>query len=182
MTIRIRFAAAFPILMLLPLALGIAEDITTSDGKIYKSVVIQRVEPDGLFVSYQPEGGGLGNAKIKLEKLSQDLKSRSAYDPNKAATSSTNAIHDQAILQARLWNEYRDGTNRIAAQFKKDQLERKKDESERKKSESDREIRQTWDHMKQQLIGNPPAGGGTAPVNGTPRPPSAPVATPAPPS
>src|SRR5581483_259416 len=44
-------------------------EITVNDGKQYKGVVLQRVEPDGLVVKYRPEGGGLGTAKLKFANL-----------------------------------------------------------------------------------------------------------------
>jgi hypothetical protein len=49
-------------------------ELTTKDKKSYASVVLQKVEADGVTVSYLPVPGGLGLAKVKLESLPTQLK------------------------------------------------------------------------------------------------------------
>ena len=58
--------------------------ITTSDGTLYKDVAKQRVDPDGILVSYQPGPGGLGLAKLKFRELPEDLQKQYGYDPKSA--------------------------------------------------------------------------------------------------
>ncbi len=47
--------------------------MTTRDGKPYRNVTLKKVEPDGITVSYEPDLGGLGYAKLKLESLPGNL-------------------------------------------------------------------------------------------------------------
>jgi len=49
-------------------------ELTTNDKKSYASVVLQKVEADGVMVSYLPVPGGLGLAKVKLASLPTELK------------------------------------------------------------------------------------------------------------
>ncbi len=60
-------------------------EIKTRDGTSYKDVMVQRVDPDGLIISYTPAGGGLGAAKLKFENLPDNLQERYGYNTNKAA-------------------------------------------------------------------------------------------------
>ncbi len=64
---------------------SIPAQITTSDGQIYHNVSLIRSEPDGLIVSYQPEGGGVGLAKLKFRNLPDSLRNQYGYDADKAA-------------------------------------------------------------------------------------------------
>src|SRR5438445_7623160 len=50
--------------------------ITTLDGRIYKSVRILKVKPDGLEVQFKPDKGGIGIATIRLANLPSDLRRR----------------------------------------------------------------------------------------------------------
>jgi len=61
------------------------DEITTRNGTRYRNVTVQRVDPDGLTISYAPVGGGMGAAKLKFENLPDDLQQRYGYDTNKAA-------------------------------------------------------------------------------------------------
>lgn len=56
-----------------------AEDLTTTDGKLYKNVTVTKVEPDGLSVSHET-----GTAKLLFTKLPEDLQRKHNYDPAKA--------------------------------------------------------------------------------------------------
>ena len=60
-------------------------EITTRDGTTYKNVTVQRIDTNGLTISYAPVDGGMGLAKLKFEDLPDDLRQRFAYDTNKAA-------------------------------------------------------------------------------------------------
>jgi len=89
-------------------------EIKTADGKIYRKVEVQRVEPDGLAIAYEPDTGGVGMAKLKFRDLPEDLRRRYAYDKEKAASFETDQLRKQAEVRTRLMAEYKDGTNRLA--------------------------------------------------------------------
>ncbi len=72
--------------------------VTTSDGTLYKDAVKLRVEPDGIVVSYQPEGGGVGMAKLKFRDLPEDLQRQYGYDAKSAAD-----FEKQAAQAAEQW-------------------------------------------------------------------------------
>jgi hypothetical protein len=73
-------------------------EIKTSDGEIYKSVRIIKVEPDGILVNYIPEVGGIGIAKLRFRKLPVELRKLYAYDSEKAA-----AFEHQQARATRQW-------------------------------------------------------------------------------
>jgi hypothetical protein len=52
----------------------VISEINTPDKQSYKQAVVQRVEPDGVTVSFVPDNGGFGMAKLKLENLPSELK------------------------------------------------------------------------------------------------------------
>src|SRR6202012_4351624 len=54
--------------------------ITTTDGETYQGVSLIRAEPDGYLVNYQPDGNGMGIAKIKFTRLSKDLQRKGGYN------------------------------------------------------------------------------------------------------
>ena len=60
-----------------------SNEITTASGAVYKSVQVEKVEPDGLTVSYIPSGGGIGIVKIKFDQLSDEWKKQYGFDPQK---------------------------------------------------------------------------------------------------
>ena len=64
--------AAMPMLV-------IADDIKTLTGTEYKSAKISRVEPDGIVIVHSA-----GIVKIPFTELSDDLKKKYGYDPEKA--------------------------------------------------------------------------------------------------
>jgi hypothetical protein len=55
-------------------------DITTSDGVTYSHITARRVDPDGLYLEYAPNGSGLGVAKVKFSRLSPDLQKEFGYN------------------------------------------------------------------------------------------------------
>ena len=59
--------------------------ITTRDGKVYKNVTVEKVDPSGLTVTYSMARGGLGIAKIPFGQLSPELQTEYGYDPQAAA-------------------------------------------------------------------------------------------------
>jgi hypothetical protein len=75
----------FPLLLLcFPLLLA-AEDakldsLVTLDGKVYQSVTIRKVDPDGLSILHEA-----GTAKVPFEKLPEELREQYGYDEAAAA-------------------------------------------------------------------------------------------------
>jgi hypothetical protein len=51
-------------------------EIATASGAIYKNVYVEKVEPDGIIVSYTPALGGMGMTKIYFDDLSDELRQR----------------------------------------------------------------------------------------------------------
>ena len=76
-------------------------EIVTASGAIYENTKVERVEPDGLTVSYIPLGGGLGLSKIKFDELADEWRQRYGYDPKKKA-----AYEKERIRAAAWWREY----------------------------------------------------------------------------
>jgi len=60
-----------------------SNEIRTASGAVYKSVQVEKAEPDGLTVSYIPSGGGIGIVKIKFDQLSDEWKKQYGFDPQK---------------------------------------------------------------------------------------------------
>ena len=67
------------IALILPTTL-LAEDLTTVSGKKYTGVTVNRVEADGLAISHDD-----GLAKVPFSDLSEELRKKYGYDPQKAA-------------------------------------------------------------------------------------------------
>ena len=55
--------------------------LTTTDGKTYDHISVQRADPDGLYIEYTLPGNGVGSAKVKFTRLSAELQKQHAYDP-----------------------------------------------------------------------------------------------------
>lgn len=64
---------------------NIPTNIVLLNGKTYHGAKLLRVEPDGLFISYVPEGGGEGMAKVKFEMLPPAYHEQFKYDPKSSA-------------------------------------------------------------------------------------------------
>ena len=64
--------------------------LTTAGKQPYEDVILQKVEADGVTVSYSPVRGGFGLAKLKLETLPSKLKEMCGYaaQPENASDSS----------------------------------------------------------------------------------------------
>jgi hypothetical protein len=60
-----------------------ANEITTLSGATYKNVYVEKVEPDGITISYTPARGGLGIIKISFDELSDELRQKYGFDPDK---------------------------------------------------------------------------------------------------
>lgn len=93
---------ALPILLLVLMSVPVlAEDWTTTDGKVYQNVKVVKVEDDAVTIMYA-EGGAL----IPKSKLPPPLQKKFDYDPVKAkAAADARAIADTAnakTLQAEI--------------------------------------------------------------------------------
>ena len=88
-------------------------EITTRDGTTYKSVTVQKIDPDGLTIGYTPAGGGIGAAKVKFENLAESVQTQYGYDPQRAAAYK----EEQEKLRAE---EVRRQAAREEAQHKRD--------------------------------------------------------------
>jgi S1-C subfamily serine protease len=60
-------------------------EVVTREKVAYRGVVVQKVEPDGLVISYSLAGGGMGFAKLKFKDLSDDLQQEFGYNATNAA-------------------------------------------------------------------------------------------------
>jgi hypothetical protein len=131
--------------------------ITTLDGKTYKDVTVERVDPDGLTVGYPLAGGGTGAVKIKFKNLPEDLQRQYKYDPDKAAA--YEARQAQGMAAWRIQRQKEDEAAKRAAiqraaqaaleQQKKEELEQRektaqKEMTEQQKKEAQKQIEATW--------------------------------------
>ena len=81
--------------MFLALAVARGEDIKTVDGKEYKNVSINRIEPDGIMIN-----ASYGIFKIPFEELPADLQQKYHYDPV-ASAQFRQRLDDAAAKRAR---------------------------------------------------------------------------------
>ncbi len=72
--------ATLAILAALSVSIALADDFKTINGKEYKNAKINRVEPDGIVISFS---GGI--VKIPFTELPKEVQQRFNYDPKKAA-------------------------------------------------------------------------------------------------
>jgi hypothetical protein len=86
------------------------ERITTLEGKTYEKVILDKVEPDGLLVSFSPVEGGSGTAKLKFRKLPAELRERYGYDAERAADHEAAQVRGEAGWRAEytVWMEQRE--------------------------------------------------------------------------
>lgn len=59
-------------------SIALADDLKTIDGKEYKHVTVNRVEPDGIIITHRS-----GVAKIPFTELPEDVQERFGYDASK---------------------------------------------------------------------------------------------------
>ncbi|HEV2392713.1 MAG TPA: tetratricopeptide repeat protein [Verrucomicrobiae bacterium] len=63
--------------------------VRTRDGRTYTCARVQKIEPDGITVSYVPQKGAVGVAKLKFKNLPADVQERYGYDPTAAGALSS---------------------------------------------------------------------------------------------
>jgi S1-C subfamily serine protease len=75
--------------------------IVTREGVAYKGVVVQKMVPDGLVISYSQADGGLGFAKLKFKDLSDGLQRQFGYNPTNAAAFETKQKEAESQWQSQ---------------------------------------------------------------------------------
>jgi hypothetical protein len=98
-------------------------EIRTLDGRTYRVVNVQKVEPDGLFVEFVPAGGGIGLTKIKFRDLPDSFQQQYGYTAEKAAAYEAAQAKEAAEVSAKVWADYADATNRLAIRLAKQEAE-----------------------------------------------------------
>lgn len=58
-----------------------ASEIATITGAVYKNAHVEKVDPDGITISYAPPHGGIAITKINFDELSDELQAKYGYDP-----------------------------------------------------------------------------------------------------
>lgn len=125
---RYKLAGAWLAISLIFCAVARAEEITTTDGKVYKDVTVIRAEPDGLAVTYRPEGGGMGMGKLKFRNLPENLQRQYEYDEHKAVAYEVKQARGQAVVQAKMVADYREATNRLAKRLDREEAQWRADQ------------------------------------------------------
>jgi hypothetical protein len=92
---------AIPLLLGLLMAAG-AEDLTTTEGRVYKNVTVRKVEPDGLSISHES-----GLAKIPFSKLPAEVQKKHGYDPAKGKAYAEEEGKKQAAAEEQLAKDVR---------------------------------------------------------------------------
>jgi hypothetical protein len=62
-----------------------ADELVTKTGVVYKKFKIEKSDPSGLVISYAPDKGGIGIAKVPFNELSDELQQHYGYDRTNAA-------------------------------------------------------------------------------------------------
>ncbi|MGB9474080.1 MAG: hypothetical protein WCE87_03310 [Candidatus Udaeobacter sp.] len=73
---------------------ALADDFRTTDGKVYKDAIVNRVEPDGVVVKTKS-----GISKLYFAELPKDVQERFGYDPQKASAYSAEQAANYAVYQ-----------------------------------------------------------------------------------
>jgi hypothetical protein len=91
-----------------------ANEIATATGAVYKNTHVEKVEPDGITISYAPAHGGIAIAKLNFDELSDELRQKYGFDPDRKKAYEKNAkqaaawwrdqliANDEAAKAARL--------------------------------------------------------------------------------
>jgi hypothetical protein len=105
--------------------------LTTVSGAVYNDVHVDKVEPDGITVSYTPENGGMAITKVSFDVLSDEWRQKYGFDPDKMR-----AYVEQRNQAAGWWREQMI-TNYQAAVEKHEAKERAEAEAEAAKAEKE---------------------------------------------
>ena len=132
-------------------------EITTLDGKTYKNVTVQRVDPDGLTIGYALAGGGSGAVKLKFKNLPDNLRRQYNYDPDRAAAYEARQMQGMAVWRAQRQKEAEAARRAALQRAAQDALEQQQKEelerqakaapppmTEQQKKEAQKQIEATW--------------------------------------
>ena len=72
--------ALIAVISALSVHLCTAEDMTTTDGTVYRNATVTKADPDALKISFED-----GLARIPFEKLPEDIRQKYGYTPEAAA-------------------------------------------------------------------------------------------------
>jgi hypothetical protein len=64
---------------------AVFKSLDALDGRVYTNATLQRIDPDGISISYTPENGGIGLATLKFRDLPLDVRQACGFDPNAEA-------------------------------------------------------------------------------------------------
>jgi len=105
--------------------------ITTVDGKTYDKVTLEKVDPDGLLISFVPAQGGSGTAKVKFRNLPKEMQDRFSYDPARASEYEIARAQGEAAWRTEnaAWTEQRQAA--LAEQADQEQEMREQAEARR---------------------------------------------------
>jgi hypothetical protein len=101
------------ILAALSVSLALAADFKTNNGKEYKNAIVTQVDPDGIVVKTKTS-----ISKLYFLELTEDVRTRYHYDPEKAAAAQAAAVQQTEQI------------NRQAAELDKQQKEQHKQQAE----------------------------------------------------
>ncbi len=65
--------------------------IVTATGAVYNNTHVEKVEPDGITISYTPPHGGFAITKLNFDELSDELREKYGFDPEKKKAYEKNA-------------------------------------------------------------------------------------------
>ena len=92
--------ASAKVIQTVAVASAVSNEIVTLNGVTYKSIAVEKVEPDGLTISYAPARGGLGITKIPFESLPVPWQKKYNYDPTHAIQ-----YHSQQLQALGQWRQ-----------------------------------------------------------------------------
>jgi hypothetical protein len=122
-------------------------EIVTATGAVYKNTRVEKVEPDGITISYSPPHGGIAITKLNFDELSDEMRAKYGFDPDKKKAYEKNA------KQAAAW--WRDQLIASDEAAKAARLAQAQAEAEAEaKAKAERE-RQAWANQPQAWANQP---------------------------
>ncbi|MFZ0826480.1 MAG: hypothetical protein WAO02_03565 [Verrucomicrobiia bacterium] len=80
-----------------PVAAKPTNQIATATGAVYNNTHVEKVEPDGITISYTPTHGGIAITKINFDELSDELRQKYGFDAEKKRA------YEKNEKQAAVW-------------------------------------------------------------------------------
>ena len=112
-------------------ALPSGPEIDSATGAVYKNTHVERVEPDGITISYTPVHGGIAITKLNFDELSDDLRLKYGFDPEKKKA------YEKDAKQAAAW--WRDQLIAKDDEAKAARLAQEKAEADAEKAEKEKQ-------------------------------------------